>query len=270
MITDKIGLIREAKMQIRAFAGTAVIGLSGGADSTLVAILCKLALGAENVHAVHMPCSELDNETFNATSRRIAHHLDIMDIDFPIYHICNAFVTSMNFERTSMDDKLMGNIKARVRMTALYAVAESLTLDGKPTVRVIGTDNLSENALGYFTKYGDGGVDFNPIGALYKSEVYQLLDFFKELGIIEEEHINRVPSAGLWTGQTDEGELGFTYDEIEVSLRKNMADMMYEKDRDACDQFVYETVKKTAHKRVGPPEIKELRAYCDEDQHDNK
>lgn len=265
MVKDKKGLIVEATLGIKDFTDIAVIGLSGGADSTLVAILCKLALGKENVYAVHMPYNEHDNQTFNALSRKIAHHLQIEEYNFPIFSVCSEIQKSLLSMDLGYTDKLMGNVKARIRMTALYAVAEAISFTTLDRVRVIGTDNLSENALGYFTKYGDGGVDFNPIGQLYKSEVYQLLDHFRDTGVIEEEHINRIPSAGLWEGQTDEGEMGITYDEIEKALRRFRGEGKFDltSDLTVCERIVAEMRDKTHHKREMPPEIQSIRYFCD-------
>lgn len=265
MVKDKQGLVKEAVSGIRDFTDIAVIGLSGGADSTLVTILCKMALGKENVYVVHMPHTELDNQTFNAMSRQIAHHLQVEEYNFPIFFICSEFQKSLLSMDLMFEQKLIGNIKARIRMTALYAVAESIASTTVKRVRVIGTDNLSENALGYFTKYGDGGVDFNPIGCLYKSEVYQLLDHFRDTGVIEEEHINRVPSAGLWEGQTDEGELGITYDEVEKALRRFRGEGVFDLTSDLTlgEKIVSEMRDKTHHKRELPPEIQSVRYFCD-------
>jgi NAD+ synthase len=265
MIRDIEGMSWVIQRYLQGFTDIAVVGLSGGADSTLVAILCKLALGKENVVGVHMPYDAHDSATFNALSHALALHLEIEEIDFPIFSMCRDIARILDEADSPRNDKLMGNVRARIRMTCLYAVAEALAIETKKRVRVIGTDNMSENMLGYFTKYGDGGVDLNPVGLLYKSEVYQFLDYFKSTGVIIEEHINRVPSAGLWQGQTDEGELGYTYAEIEKSLRKfgkGLDDTMHEP-LSLCDRFVTDMMVKTQHKREIPMEIPNLREFCD-------
>jgi NAD+ synthase len=252
--------IEDIKKQIKDFTDIAIIGLSGGADSTLVATLCTLALGKKEVCGIQMPCEDIDLETFNTRSQLIANTLGIYN---DTYNIKKAASNLPNFvvENFNQASILTGNIKARLRMICLYAYCEAAnyTNQGK-RARVIGTDNLSENFLGYFTKFGDGGVDINPIEELYKSEVYQLLDYFRDKGIITEECIDRVPSAGLWEGQTDEGELGMTYDEIEKSIRK--VNNYVIKDIKSIDEKVMKMHQQTQHKREIPGKF-ELRKYCD-------
>lgn len=215
-------VVKRLVEQIKEFTDIAVIGLSGGADSTLVAILCKLALGSRNVYGIQMPATDNDKKTFNKDSQDLIFRLGIMGMTIDQKSMVDSFkntITDILYDHENLSDKAIGNIKARARMTTLYAVCEALSEESGKRVRVIGTDNASENFIGYFTKYGDGGVDCNPIGELFKSEVYQLLDYFKEQNIITEENINRTPSAGLWEGQTDEGELGFTYDDLEKCIK---------------------------------------------------
>ena len=215
MILKPKELIEDCKKQIKDFTDIAVIGLSGGADSTLVTILCTLALGKRNVHGILLPLNEENPDIIKFTDQ-----LGIIRETKYIENIIDFFKPYF-----SNNKRLFGNISSRVRMIYLYAICEELTYienveaKNNKKVRVIGTDNYSENFLGYFTKYGNGGVDINPIKELYKSEVYQLLDYFKEQGIITEECINRVPSTGLWEEQTDEEELGMSYDEIEQGIR---------------------------------------------------
>jgi NAD+ synthase len=274
MITDIEGILKNIIERIQKFTEVAVIGLSGGADSTLVATLCAQALGKNNVYGIHMPATETDSKTFNLLSKKFATHLGINDAVIPICeptHLIQKSVTSNIFKDTQnheMGDLTKGNIKARLRMTILYAVAEEIHTTTGKTVRVIGTDNFSENSLGYFTKYGDGGVDINPIGELFKSEVYQLLDYLIRCGIIKEEHVNRIPSAGLWEGQTDEGELGFSYKEIEECI-KNYHDvrMLMSNIKELntpCYVFVLNKIKTNRHKNSVPPNISLRRhLYCD-------
>ena len=250
MIADINDLISEVRIKLREFTDIAVIGMSGGADSTLVALLCREALGADNVYAVHMPFGTQDFIGFNVQSVKIAEHLGFKSFMAPISTICTEVFNELEKSGLISSKKGGGNTKARIRMTTLYSITESLSeLYPDKKVRVIGTDNYSENFLGYFTKYGDGGVDINPIEDLFKSEVYQLLDQFKSDGVILEEHINRTPSAGLWEGQTDEGELGFSYDEIEKSIIKILnGDSL----TTTCDKFVKRMHENTEHKRQIP------------------
>ena len=125
-----------------------------------------------------------------------------MEID--IASVIDSFVTSLK----NMDKIRKGNIMARTRMIMLYDQA------AKYRGLVLGTSNKTELLLGYFTKYGDGGVDIEPLGDLYKTQVRQLV---KDLGV-PDRIIKKVPTAGLWPGQTDEGELGFTYEEVDRLL----------------------------------------------------
>lgn len=263
MIRDIDGLIKKVSLELQSFTDMAVIGLSGGADSTLVALLCKMALGKDNVWGVHMPFDAYDEIKFNNDSHQFATFIGISQSEFFIKDTCMEFVRQIShMADETAKTVILGNLKARVRMTALYSIAQVLEMQFGRRVRVIGTDNLSENFLGYFTKYGDGGVDINPIGELFKSEVYQLLDYFKSIGWINEDHINRTPSAGLWPGQTDEGELGHTYDDIEKSIRALHENSLEPRIGSECDEFVLNMYEKNNHKREMPPEIF-LREFCD-------
>jgi NAD+ synthase len=215
MIKNIRGLLSKVKNHIREQTDIAVVGLSGGADSTLVAILCREALGEYSVHGLHMPYNQLDTDTFNSVSMKLANHLgissDVIDISSAVDSLSGTFV-----KKGILTSKLNhGNIRSRMRMVSLYSMVCCLAERTGKRVRVVGTGNLSEDYIGYQTKFGDSAADFFPIGELVKSEVYQLLDYFRDQGIITEEMIDRVPSAGLWEGQTDEGELGYTYNQME-------------------------------------------------------
>ena len=250
MIKDIPGLLSKVEAEIKAFTDIAVVGLSGGADSTLVAILCSRALGRGNVFGVHMPYSESDVSGFNSRSKQLAKHLHLNDetinIKAAVDALCGEFFTAPS--RLNQ-----GNMRSRMRMVALYTMCCQLGEETGQRVRVVGTDNLSENYIAFFTKYGDGGVDFNPITTLFKSEVYQLLDYFIAQGVIGEEHVDRIPSAGLWEGQTDEGELQHSYIEMEQSIRRCMGGA-YDDDIE-CDRFVTRRHINNQHKNESPPSI---------------
>jgi NAD+ synthase len=182
-----------------------LIGLSGGLDSAVVAKLCADALGAEKVLCLVMPetaTSEKDMKDALSFSTELGVEYRVIDITTTV----SAFTELLS--PMELDSKALGNIKARCRMTTLYVHAN---LENR---LVMGTSNKSELATGYFTKFGDGGADFSPIGDLYKSQIFELA---RAIGI-PENLIEKPPSAGLSEGQTDEGELGLSYDILDRIL----------------------------------------------------
>ena len=200
-----------------------VFGLSGGIDSAVVARLCQLA-SPGNVAGVLMPChSDPRDET---DARLVADHFKIptirIDLAPSFDHFTNALQLAAkalpkeqlpDAAHASTDLKAqlpLANVKPRMRMTSLYFVANTLNY------MVVGTGNRSELSIGYFTKYGDGGVDLLPIGNLLKSEVRAAA---RDLGV-PDPVIEKAPSAGLWLGQTDEEEMGFSYAELERYLKE--------------------------------------------------
>jgi NAD+ synthase len=174
-----------------------VLGLSGGLDSTTVAYLSTMALGKENVLGLIMPSHTTSQEdVYHA--QEIAETLDIEYEIIHIDHLLDPFEKLCTHQPNSL---AKANLKARIRMMILYYHSNSLNR------LVAGTGNLSELLVGYFTKYGDGGVDLLPIGDLYKTHVRQLAYKLE----IPEELIKKAPTAGLWPGQSDEEELGMEY-----------------------------------------------------------
>jgi len=183
-----------------------VVGLSGGVDSALVARLARDALGAPQVLGVLLPNVAVPAELV-AETEAYAAGLGIEHITLRIEPVEAAFGALL----PEVTDRVtLGNTSARIRMTVLYAIARERHR------LVAGTGNKSELLLGYFTKYGDGGVDLLPIGDLYKTEVYALA---RELGL-PPAVLERPPSAGFWEGQTDEGELGQSYATVDRVLRR--------------------------------------------------
>jgi NAD+ synthase len=181
-----------------------VIGLSGGIDSATVAKLCADAIGAEKVLNIFMPSastSEQDRQDAEDLSRRLGTPLLVVPIA-PAVEAFRSMVPSLDRRECA------GNVAARCRMIVLYHHAWLMSR------AVMGTSNKSELLAGYFTKFGDGGSDFCPLGDLYKTEVRQLA---REIGV-PDAIIEKAPSAGLWPGQTDEGEMGITYDELDQVL----------------------------------------------------
>jgi NAD+ synthase len=253
MIKKPVELVALICDQIKKLTDIAILGMSGGADSTLVACLCKQALGSENVYGVHMPYSDIDYRTFNCVSRRISAKLGIENLDAPIEPIVDALnhVISKAILPEFYGKIPAANARARARMCVLYGAANGLSLRfHTKRVRVMGTGNLSEDFIGYDTKGGDALADMFPIGQLFKSEVYELLGHFRETNVISEDMINRTPSAGLWEGQTDERELGHTYEQMETSIRK-FIDARPMTDG-GVDKFVIDRHTANKHKHEAP------------------
>lgn len=188
-----------------------VLGMSGGIDCCVVARLCQLA--EVDILLVMLPCgSDMTN------SKSHAHAMELIDkFNFP-YHIYDIqpavnllTITDERFTKEADNVNMelsYANIRPRLRMTYLYQLAQ---LGSR---FVVGTGNMAERTVGYFTKWGDGACDFNPMAMLTKQEVYTLAGY---LGV-PESIINKKPSAGLWEGQTDEDELGMTYDQIDAYI----------------------------------------------------
>jgi len=187
-----------------------VIGISGGIDSALVATLAVDSLGKGRVFGVLMPADKTAIQSDNfKDAEQLAKKLDIEYSIIPVTEIINMEYAIGNIKAFTRELRLRwGNIKARARMTILYDQAM------QRKAIVLGTTNKTEMLLGYFTKYGDGGVDLEPIADLYKTEVFRLA---KYLGI-SDNIINKPPSADLWDGQTDEDELGIKYSELDQIL----------------------------------------------------
>ena len=181
----------------------AIIGISGGKDSTVVAKLCVEALGADRVIGVAMPD---EGQSLNDADK-ICEHLGIKFIIAPINGITSA-VTPYSMHTT----QAFQNVPPRARMIMLYAISQ--TNNG----RVIGTTNLSEFYVGYFTRYGDGGTDVEPIGNLTVTEVLEIGDY---LGL-PYEWVHKTPDDGLPHSSPDEEKLGFTYKELDEYIRNGV------------------------------------------------
>jgi len=193
----------------------AVIGMSGGADSTLLTALCVRALGKENVYGIGMPYNQLDADTFNDRSQKIATKLGINYKVLPIGATVDAFSTGFG-EMSTLNE---GNLRSRMRMLHLYAECCSIGERTGKATRVMGTGNLSEDFIGYDTKGGDALADIFPMGELYKYEVYALLAHLVDNETLDYDMIDQTPSAGLWDGQTDEEELGMSYNEMAPAIK---------------------------------------------------
>lgn len=181
-----------------------VLGLSGGIDSAVVAVLCSEVLGKKNTHCVFLP----DNATPESDKRDQERLVEQFDLHSEIKDITDL-VSFLSSKCLLEPNKLaLANVKARLRMVLLFEYA-NITHS-----LVCGTSNKSELLIGYFTKYGDGGVDLMPIGDVYKTQVWDIARF---LGL-SREMIKKPPTAGLWKGQTDEKELRLSYTELDQIL----------------------------------------------------
>lgn len=181
----------------------AVVGLSGGVDSALSCYLAAEAMGPENVLAVRMPYRTSSPDSL-AHAQMVIDALGVQSLTIPITEMVEPL-----FERfPDMNHMRRGNVMARARMIVLYDQSEAFG------GLVVGTGNKTEILLGYTTLFGDSANALNPIGDLYKTQVWQLA---RDMGV-PEEITGKPPSADLWAGQTDEGELGFTYLEVDKLL----------------------------------------------------
>ncbi len=222
-----------------------VVAVSGGVDSATVAFLCKRALGSERVFGLILPESGVTSQQDVEDAIEVAKMLGIEYKIIDIADIVKSFL-----EKVGEGDRMaVANLKPRIRMTINYYHANSMNR------LVAGTGNKSELMVGYFTKYGDGGVDFLPIGDLYKTEVFELARY---LGV-PEKIITKKPSAGLWVGQTDEDEMGISYAELDEILK---AIERGEKRDDEKFRKVERMVVASRHKRE-PPEVLKLRDLLD-------
>lgn len=237
---------RLARTGARGF----LLGLSGGVDSAVVARLCQLAAPA-NVVGVIMPCHSDPQDESDA--RLVADHFHIPAVKVDLAPAFDVLTEDLHDAlehvpkeqqagaRPSNDLRArvpISNVKPRLRMATLYFLANSLDY------LVAGTGNRSELAIGYFTKYGDGGVDLLPIGDLLKSEVHAAA---RELGV-PEPIVEKPPSAGLWAGQTDEDEMGFSYAALENYLMRGP-----ETAAPALAMRIERLIRSSEHKRTLPP-----------------
>ncbi|WP_432664094.1 NAD(+) synthase [Wukongibacter baidiensis] len=241
-VEERINLIVDWLREQVANSGTKglVVGLSGGIDSSVVAFLIKKAF-PENSMGVIMPCKSNEKDKNDAILVAEAAEIEHICVDLTteqddlLIKVCGEL--GKKGHKIDANRRLAdANLRARMRMSTLYAVANSLNY------LVVGTDNAAEVYTGYFTKYGDGGVDIIPIANLPKREVYE---WARYLGV-PQTVLDRPPSAGLWEGQTDENEMGTTYDMID--------DLVEGKEIPKEHRDIIERLhKRTAHKRKMPP-----------------
>jgi NAD+ synthase len=239
----------------RAGFSRAVVGLSGGIDSSLSCTLAVEALGAENVLAIRMPYKSSSPESLEH-AQLVIDKLGVNSLTVPITDMVDPL-----FERFPKADHIRkGNAMARERMIVLYD--QSQAFEGL----VVGTGNKTEILLGYTTLYGDSACALNPLGDLYKTQVRQLARAMELPEVI----IDKPPSADLWVGQTDEGELGFTYADVDqllyllVDERYNPDDCIAAGFSETFVRAVIDLIRKNHFKRVMPP-IAKLSNHTVED-----
>jgi NAD+ synthase len=226
-------LAQWIRTQLDARGGrSAVVGLSGGIDSAVVAALCAQAVPGQ-VYALLMPIHSPQEDLYDA--QRVAQKLGIAWRVVDLSGVYDAMLASLG-PQVQGHALASANLRPRLRMAALYA--EAAVRQGL----VVGTGNRDELELGYFTKYGDGGVDLLPLGSMDKMQVR---DLARVLGL-PQRILDRAPSAGLWEGQTDEGELGFSYEALDRWRRSGQGD-------EAMVRRVEELRQRSEHKRQLPP-----------------
>jgi NAD+ synthase len=212
-----------------------VFGLSGGLDSSVVAVLCQHAF-PDKALAVLMPCHSTKTDLDDA--QLVAQKLAIPTISVSLDEVFDSILKALPPAEYDPATKRLAeaNLKPRLRMSTLYYFANRLHY------LVVGTGNRSEIAVGYCTKYGDSGADILPLGNVLKSQVRELAS---HLGI-PHRIIEKTPSAGLWEGQTDEGEMGLSYEELDRYLASGQA-------TEEVRRKVEALARATAHKRAIPP-----------------
>lgn len=226
----------------------AVVGLSGGIDSALTARICAEALGPLNVIGLIMPCYSQLQDAIDAES--IGSCLGIRTFTMDLENTFNSWwadyredIACLGHAIGALEDLnalMPANTKARFRMLTLYAAA------GQCNGLVAGTTNKTEALLGYATKFGDGGCDIEPIMGFYKTEVFEMAKILELPQFV----IEKAPSAGLWLGQTDENELGITYDEIDRWLKVIESGST---DNSKTRIYIEKLITANRHKNLGIP-----------------
>ena len=228
----------------RAGFSRAVINLSGGLDSSLSCYLAVQALGADNVLALRLPYKSSSPDSAEH-AQLVIDTLGVQTLTIPISEMADALIDQF----PDMDRIRQGNIMARLRMIVLYDQSQAFR------GLAIGTGNKTEILLGYTTLYGDSASALNPLGDLYKTQVRQLGEAVGVPQVI----LDKPPTADLWSGQTDEGELGFTYAEVDqllyllVDQRYRPEDCVEAGFDESFIRSVMERVRKNQFKRLLPP-----------------
>jgi len=228
----------------RAGFNNAVIGLSGGLDSALACFLAAEALGPDHVLALRMPYKTSSKDSLE-DAQSVIDALGVKTDTIEITEMVDPLIDHFS----DMDNRRKGNIMARQRMIILFDQSEAFK------GLVVGTGNKTEILLGYSTWYGDSACSLNPLGDLYKAQIRQLA---KAMGV-PASVLNKAPSADLWQGQTDEGELGFTYDQADrilyllIDQRYTPEECMEAGFEEVFVRQVIQRVRRNQFKRVLPP-----------------
>ncbi len=228
----------------RAGFTRAVVNLSGGLDSSLTCYLAAEAMGAENVLALFLPYKSSTPDSLTH-AEMVIKALGVQSLTIPITDMADALIS----RTPEMSRVRQGNIMARLRMIVLYDQSEAFH------ALPVGTGNKTEILLGYTTLYGDSASAINPLGDLYKTQARQLA---RAMGI-PDVIINKPPTADLWIGQTDEGELGFTYEEVDqllyllVDQRYKPEDCVQAGFDESFVRAVIERIRRNQFKRLMPP-----------------
>ena len=215
-----------------------VLGLSGGIDSSLVGAIARHAVGKDKLfcYAIDVESDPKDIEDAKKVAKELDLNLEVINLT-ETYHNYLKQINGDNFSRLTKS-----NLKVRMRMVALFAYAQ------EHRGLVLGTDNADERYVGYFTKYGDGAVDILPISQLVKEEVREAAKLYG----LSSPLVNRVPTAGLFKGQTDELEMGVTYKDLDAYLLGKEIDLK------AKERIEY-LHKISEHKRIPIPEMKPFK-----------
>ena len=220
-------LINWLKERVKeANAKGVVFGLSGGIDSSVVAALSVRAFG-ENALGIIMPCESNENDEKDARLVAESIGLKIEKVD-----LTNVYTEMINSSFVANNKMAIANIKPRLRMTTLYYYAQ------EHNYLVCGCSNASELYIGYYTKYGDSGSDIIPLAEYLKDEVFKLGEYLN----IPNKILTKAPSAGLWEAQTDEKEMGFSYDDLNKHIRGEKVD-------DKITNRIEDMHRKSKHKR---------------------